>query len=75
MADICITSQITITGEPAPEGAFTLPDVPGVAVVHRPAKGRKCARSWRIVPDVGSDPAFPELSARDAAAMHEITGK
>jgi isoleucyl-tRNA synthetase len=75
MADICITSQITITGEPAPEGAFTLPDVPGVAVVHRPAEGRKCARSWRIVPDVGSDPAFPELSARDAAAMHEITGK
>ena len=29
----------------------------------------KCARSWRRVPDVGSDPDFPELSARDADAV------
>ncbi len=29
----------------------------------------KCARSWRRVPDVGSDAAYPELSARDADAV------
>ncbi len=29
----------------------------------------KCARSWRKVPDVGSDPDYPELSARDADAV------
>jgi isoleucyl-tRNA synthetase len=29
----------------------------------------KCARSWRRVPDVGSDPDYPELSARDADAV------
>ena len=29
----------------------------------------KCARSWRRVPDVGSDPAYPDLSARDADAV------
>jgi len=29
----------------------------------------KCARSWRRVPDVGSDPDYPQLSARDADAV------
>ena len=37
-----------------------------------PAVGRKCARSWRIVADVGADPAYPDLSARDAAAVREF---
>ncbi|MCA3699054.1 MAG: isoleucine--tRNA ligase [Brevundimonas sp.] len=29
----------------------------------------KCARSWRRVPDVGSDADYPDLSARDADAV------
>ena len=29
----------------------------------------KCARSWRRVPDIGSDSAYPDLSARDADAV------
>ncbi|WP_029415191.1 isoleucine--tRNA ligase [Brevundimonas bacteroides] len=29
----------------------------------------KCARSWRRVPDVGSDRDYPDLSARDADAV------
>jgi isoleucyl-tRNA synthetase len=49
-----------------------VPEVPGIAVIPARAEGRKCARSWRITSDVGSDPAYPELSARDAAAMREI---
>ena len=32
----------------------------------------KCARSWRYTSDVGSDPDFPEVSARDAAALREL---
>jgi isoleucyl-tRNA synthetase len=56
----------------APAGAFTMPDVPGVAVVVRRAEGKKCARSWRYTSDVGSDPKYPDLSARDAAVMREI---
>ena len=55
-----------------PQGAFTLDDVAGVGVVPKPAEGTKCARSWRITKDVGSDPDFPELSARDAAAVREF---
>ncbi len=43
-----------------------------VAVVPKRAEGKKCGRSWRITADVGSDPAYPELSARDAAAIREI---
>ncbi|MEO0545572.1 MAG: isoleucine--tRNA ligase [Pseudomonadota bacterium] len=72
MSEVCITSQITISDKDAPAGAFMLEDAHGVAVVNAMADGQKCARSWRIVPDVGSDPSYPDLSARDAAAMREI---
>ena len=40
-----------------------------VTVEVKLADHPKCARSWRRVPDVGSDPAYPELSARDADAV------
>jgi isoleucyl-tRNA synthetase len=72
MAEVCITSDISILTEPAPAGAFTLPNEPGVGVVVKRAEGKKCARSWRITKDVGSDPDYPDLSARDAAAIREI---
>jgi isoleucyl-tRNA synthetase len=71
-AEICITSQINILSGDAPAGSFKLEEVKGVGVVHKPAQGRKCARSWRILPEVGSDSKFPELSLRDAAAIREI---
>ena len=75
MAEVCITSAIEVAGKAIPEGAFTLPNEPGVGVVVTLAQGQKCARSWRITNDVGSDPAYPHLSARDAAAMREIDAK
>ncbi len=71
MADVCITSQLTLTGEAAPEGAFTLDDVKGVAVVPGLAQGTKCARSWKILPEVGTDPDYPDVTLRDAAALRE----
>ena len=74
MADICITSDIEITSNAAPGEAFTLDDVSGVSVVNAMAQGNKCARSWRVLPEVGSDPDFPDLSIRDANAMREIEG-
>ncbi len=72
MAEVAITSGLTVTEAPAPAGAFTLDQVKGVAVVVQPAPGRRCARSWRYTEDVGSDPAFPDVSARDAAALREL---
>jgi isoleucyl-tRNA synthetase len=71
-ADVCITSDIVLTGGAGPAEAFRAADVVGVAVVPRLAEGRKCGRSWRITRDVGADPAYPDLSKRDAAAMREI---
>jgi len=71
-SELCITSAATVTADPPPTGAFVLPGVEGVAVVVGKAKGQKCARSWRITEDVGSDPHYPDLSARDARAVREI---
>jgi isoleucyl-tRNA synthetase len=75
MAEVCITSDIAISNKAAPAGAFTLPNEEGVAVVVKRAEGKKCARSWRITKDVGSDSAYPDLSARDAAAVREIAAR
>jgi isoleucyl-tRNA synthetase len=74
-AEVCITSGIEIVEGEAPAGAFTLPDVPGVGVVPKRAAGRRCARSWRYTDDVGSDPDYPELSARDALAVREFDAR
>ena len=52
MADICITSDIRLTTAPAPDDAFVLDEVPGVAVVTALAEGAKCGRCWKVLPDV-----------------------
>jgi isoleucyl-tRNA synthetase len=72
MAEICITSGLSITEHDGPEAAFRLDDVKGVSVMSAPAEGIKCARSWRYTLDVGSDAEFPDVSARDAAALREL---
>ena len=71
-ADICITSDIVIDGAEGPADAFRLDDVAAVSVEPKLAEGTKCARSWRVTKDVGSDPEYPEVSARDAAALREL---
>ncbi|MGA0614566.1 isoleucine--tRNA ligase [Paracoccus sp. KR1-242] len=52
--DICITSDLSLTADPAPGEAFRLPDVAGVGVVFEAADGEKCQRCWKILPDVGT---------------------
>jgi isoleucyl-tRNA synthetase len=71
LAEVCITSNAMVSNADAPAGAFRLNDVPGVAVVVEKAVGIKCARSWKILPDVGSDPDYPDVSPRDAKALRE----
>jgi isoleucyl-tRNA synthetase len=75
LAEICITSDATLSADEGPADAFRLDEVAGVAVVPALATGTKCARSWRILPEVGSDPDYPELSLRDAAAMRELEAR
>ncbi|MHA6641917.1 isoleucine--tRNA ligase [Mesorhizobium sp. A623] len=75
MAEMAITSGLEFAHGAAPADAFTLDDVKGVAVVVEKAEDRglhKCARSWRYTADVGSDPEFSDVSARDAAVLHEL---
>jgi isoleucyl-tRNA synthetase len=68
-AEVFRTSQASLMGGEGPAGAFRLDDVAGVAVEPLRAEGRKCARSWRVLPEVGSDPRYPDLSLRDADAV------
>jgi isoleucyl-tRNA synthetase len=71
LAELCITSNAMMTNDTAPASAFTLSDVPGVAVVVERAVGKKCARSWKISPTVGDDPQYPDVTPRDAQALRE----
>jgi isoleucyl-tRNA synthetase len=71
LAEISITSGIEVSSAEGPAESFRLNDVKGVAVEFAKAAYPRCARSWRYVPDVGSDADYPTLSARDALAMRE----
>jgi isoleucyl-tRNA synthetase len=60
-AEVCITSSIDIVpgvlppkGLLAPMEAFKIPEVMTVRVVFEPAKGAKCERCWKVLPDVGT---------------------
>jgi isoleucyl-tRNA synthetase len=71
LAEVCITSNAMATNDDAPSDAFRLNEVPGVAVIVEKAVGTKCARSWKILPTVGDDPEYPDVSPRDAQALRE----
>ena len=71
IAEMAITSDATLIEGEGPADAFRLEDVKGVAVVFKPAEGRKCARSWKITPEVGTDKEFPDITPRDADAVRE----
>jgi isoleucyl-tRNA synthetase len=71
LAEIAITSAARIDQGTAPEGAFTLAGVEGAACVFAPAEGDKCTRCWKVLPDVGHDPAHPMICGRCAEAVTE----
>ena len=71
LAEIAITSAARLVQGDGPPDAFRLDEVKGVAVEVRLAEGRKCARSWKILPSIGADPAYPDVSPRDAQALRE----
>ncbi len=70
LAELTITSSVTVVAGEAPAGAFRLDDEPGVGVVVAPAEGEKCGRCWRILPEVapaGLCRRCAEVVARTAA--------
>jgi isoleucyl-tRNA synthetase len=72
LAEICITSSGTLREGAPPEGAFTLPDVPGVGVEIGLAVGGKCQRCWRILPEVGVAGRHSELCQRCLGAVAAV---
>ncbi|MEJ1970474.1 MAG: class I tRNA ligase family protein [Rhizomicrobium sp.] len=62
------------THEP-PADAFRLSDLPGVAAEFHHAEGDKCARCWMILPEVGSNPAHPDLCNRCSEAVDALDGQ
>ena len=66
--DLCITSCVWLSTDPAPEAAFRLADVPEIAVRFDLAKGEKCQRCWKVLPDVGTH-KHPGTCARCNAAL------
>ncbi|WP_408593179.1 isoleucine--tRNA ligase [Paracoccus marcusii] len=67
-ADVCITSDLSLTADPAPTEAFRMAETPGIGVVFETAEGEKCQRCWKILPDVGTH-AHPGVCARCDAAL------
>jgi isoleucyl-tRNA synthetase len=72
LAEVCITSGAKVAAGEGPATAFRLEDVKGVSVEPARAEGKKCARSWKISPLVGSDKEFPDVTPRDADALREF---
>ncbi|TJZ86733.1 isoleucine--tRNA ligase [Paracoccus hibiscisoli] len=62
-ADVCITSDLSLSADPAPTEAFRMAETPGIGVVFETADGEKCQRCWKILPDVGTH-AHPGVCAR-----------
>jgi len=52
LAEICITSQATYKFEEIPDDAFYLPTSQDIGVIFKVAEGSKCARCWKILPEV-----------------------
>ena len=74
MADIAISSSIDLREGGGPADAFRLPEIADVAVEPRLAEGEKCARCWKVLPEVGSVAAHPALCTRCADAVDAIDG-
>ena len=57
-AEVFRTSEAELTAGEGPADAFRLAESPGVAVEPLPARGCKCARCWRILPEVTAERAL-----------------
>ena len=69
MATLCITSGITFADGDAPDDAYRLEDVAGVAVVIEKASGEKCERCWKVLDEVGADSEHETLCHRCVDAV------
>jgi isoleucyl-tRNA synthetase len=69
LAELFITSGVSLMNGNGGEDAFRLEDVDGVAVVFARASGVKCARSWKFFDPATAMEGFPDVTPRDALAV------
>ncbi len=69
LAELSITSAANVVAGPAPDGAFTLGEVAGVAVVTGLANGGKCARCWQVLPEVSENDPEADICNRCSSAV------
>ena len=69
LAEIGITSSADLVTGTAPDSAFRLPDVADIGVVVGMADGEKCARCFRVLPEVGTIASAPQTCRRCAGAV------
>jgi isoleucyl-tRNA synthetase len=62
-AEVCITSGLTVAAD-GPEEGFP--------AEFAPAPGAKCARCWRVLPEVGGSAAHPALCLRCEAVVEAL---
>ncbi|HEY6579101.1 MAG TPA: class I tRNA ligase family protein, partial [Rhizomicrobium sp.] len=75
LAEIAITSSAKLALGEGPAEAFRLSDVAGAAAQFEAAEGRKCARCWMILPEVGAVPGRSDLCRRCSDAVDHLERK
>ncbi len=74
LAELFITSDVTIGKGAPPQGAFRSDDAPGLAVAVAIAAHQKCQRCWRYTDDVGSVAGHKDACGRCADAVDRLSG-
>jgi isoleucyl-tRNA synthetase len=74
LAELSITSGVEVVEGSIPAGVFTLEDISGIGVAVTLASGDKCNRCWKILPEVGTIEAYPDLCHRCAEVVEGMDG-
>ena len=72
LAEIAITSGVTVKEGEAPAEAYRLEDVKDIGVVVHMADGQRCERCWMVLEEVGQDPIMSDTCRRCATAVAEV---
>jgi isoleucyl-tRNA synthetase len=69
LAEIVITSDVTMSMDPQPSNAFFIDGVEDIGVVSNTATGNKCERCYKVLPEVGTLLGYDTLCGRCADAV------
>jgi len=74
LSELAITSGATLIIDQPPANAVTLEDVPGIGALVTLADGEKCARCWRVLPEVKQESrTHPDICTRCEDAVDQIS--